>query len=246
MISIAIMAHRSRERRVQRLSNGLLFPEVAWAEDGEDVWANRRRALLLAREDEANPSSHHLIVQDDAILCDRFLEYASSAIKVAGPRPVSFYCGTTRPYDKVFERTVNEATTAGLPWVASEGPLWGVAVAVPVEDIMDIIEFGDRLIDVPGDDIRMAAFYRGRAAKCWYTNPSLVDHLDEESLINPGVPERRARRFEQDPGEIDWTRKPSERVVWKHKVTGATLVGKTGTPMSNQFDADPDWEAHIR
>lgn len=224
MISTAIMAHPVRRAFVNDLLVELPDATVVWDEIN-DRWDTGRRAVLAY-----DPAAEwHVVVQDDAILCENFVagvEHALAAVPAGNP--VSFYTGKTRPYKSAIKRAVLEATANEKRWLSMRGPLWGVAVALPIARIEEMVAECDGW-KIPNYDMRMAEWFSLRHVDCWYSIPSLVDHrvgVENPSLV-PGrgaAPARTAHRFIQglDPTHIDWN-------------TEAFRVGDPSVPWSGDF-----------
>lgn len=183
MLSVAIMAHPKRKHFVEELVPQLPDAEVVW-DQKNDRWDTGRRAMMAY--DPA--ATWHLVVQDDAILCPSFLAGVKGALDSVSPEvPVSFYTGRVRPYHEHVQRAVQGAKRNGLTWFCMRGPLWGPAVAVPVQLIERMVRESDPM-DIPNYDMRMAEWFYGQGIQCWYSVPSLVTHRvgPENPSLVPG------------------------------------------------------------
>lgn len=183
VLSVAVMAHPSRKAFVQQLLERLDAPaEVVWDQRG-DRWDTGRRSLLAA-----DPSAtHHLVIQDDSIVCRDLVAGARRALTVIRSAPVSFYAGRQRPAGPLVKRAIASARKQGASWVYGE-LLWGVALAFPAPLIPEMVKHGDTLTSVPNYDRRLSMFLRTRRIPTFYTLPSLVDHrnVDENPSLVPG------------------------------------------------------------
>jgi len=217
MLSVAIMAHPKREAFVDKLKPLLPQATVVWDREN-DRWDTGRRSMMAY--DEA--ADWHLVVQDDAILCDRFLPTVTRALaSVPLEHPVSFYTGRVRPYARFVKDAVASAQAAGLTWFQMRGPLWGVAVAVPVHLIQRMVQESDG-IPIPNYDMRMAQWFQDQGIQCWYSVPSLVNH--RVGMANPSLVEGRgaglgrvAHTWEQHPGSMAWSQQalvPGDPTEW--------------------------------
>jgi hypothetical protein len=170
-LSVAIMAHRARRHLVPDLQAQLAGAAVVW-DRHQDRWDTGRRAML-AHDPEA---SWHLVVQDDALLCQEFLRQAAEALRHAPAGPVAFYMGTTGRLGIMRPReAVAKARAMGATWVAAEGPRWGVAVAVPTAEIPAMLSWCDGRAE-ENYDLRIAEYWKARGCSCFYSVPSLVEH----------------------------------------------------------------------
>lgn len=208
-VSVAIMAHPKRKKMVPALKEQLPGAKVAW-DKKNNRWDTGRRALLNHSKD----ADWHLVVQDDAILCQNFLAGVHAALAhVPSDVPVSFYTGRTRPYADVIKKAVRSAQADGRAWLALRGPLWGVALALPVPVIRGMVADADKL-GIANYDMRMAEWFHDRGTLCWYSLPCLVDHRvgpDNPSLVpeRGAGPRRVAHMFcDVDPTTINWATQP--------------------------------------
>lgn len=178
------MAHPARAAMVDILCHKLPpATKVIW-DLKNDRWDTGRRAMYAY-----NPKSRwHLVIQDDAILCDDFVHHATEALSCVPDGPVSFYIGRSGQHRSLSATHLNRARAQGLCWLKWDGPWWGVAIAVDTTEIGAMIAWGNKRHDILNYDRRLAAYFMTIGRKCWYSIPSLVDHQsgeDNPSLI-PG------------------------------------------------------------
>lgn len=212
VVSYAIMAHPKRAHYVEALKQTLPFAHVVW-DRVNDEWDTGRRAI-----ESYNPKADwHVIVQDDAILCNEFYRGALFALgKADHGGPVSFYVGQCRPYGREVTRLVDQAVDLGRSWIVMKnGPIWGVCVALPTAYVPELLDFCDEMESGTLYDARMAGFFKDRGVATWYTIPSLVDHRDQAE--NPSLLDghglssgRVAHEFigAGSPMDIDWSKSP--------------------------------------
>lgn len=204
-LSVVVMAHPARAEWAGKLAADLGDAPIVW-DDGGGVWHTGRRALLAFDPDAA----HHLVVQDDAIICRDLVAGLEAALPHAGHRAVGLYTGG-RPDGTRISRAGRAATDAGASWIStSRWPLWGVASAHPVDAINALVAFGDATGRPNRYDLQMRHFYRSIGLPVWYTWPSLVDHRLGPSLLdNPKG--RSAQRFigaDVSALSVDWSTPP--------------------------------------
>jgi len=207
-LSVAVMAHPSRRRWVDPLLADLGGAvEVVW-DRRNDRWDTGRRALL-AHDSHA---THHLVVQDDAIVCrDLPAGAAAAAAGKAADRPVCLYTGRVRPHPAKVARAVARARAAGLTFIEMGGPWWGVAIVLPTGHIPHVVRHGDLATRIANYDRKISDWYRRQHLACWYTVPSLVDHrpvLHNPSLIAGRDGNRRAHGFlgcGRSASEVVWS-----------------------------------------
>ena len=183
-ISTAVMAHPARKEWAKDLAK-TLGCEISW-DRGAGVWRNRVAAMRMYRRG----SSHHLVLQDDAILCSNFLDRARRIIlDIHDAKPgaiVSLYRGHRR-------NMLVDCTAPKLEvhrWL-----FWGVAVSIPTDMIEEMLRYCE---DAPGgekDDTRLANFCRHHKTEVIYPLPCLVDHRSGKSLVGDPAESRRAVWF---------------------------------------------------
>ena len=126
-------------------------------------------------------ADYHVVIQDDAIICDNFREIAERTISRDEKYAYSFYYGRRQEN--------REQAKIGLKngFIISNWLSWGVAICLPTKIIPQMIEFCDRYT-IKNDDSRIAGFLKFHGIKIFYPMPSLVDHrADEKSLVgDPG------------------------------------------------------------
>lgn len=182
-LSVVVMAHPDRAEWAQALSADLGCGIVY--DRGQGLWDTARRSME-AYDPEA---THHVIVQDDAILCEGFRGVVSEAAASAGMHPLGLYIGNgPRGGDR--RRMIQAASAAyrkHQTWVRGPGPLWAVATVHPVSTIPKVLDLAEQA-RTKADDDRYTHAYRQMGVDCWYPVPSLVDHRDDiPSLLNNPV-----------------------------------------------------------
>ena len=207
-LSAAIMAHPSRMNFVEGLQEQLPDAEVHLDRE-RGIWDTASRAWRAF----GRAALWHLVIQDDAVLCPDFSAHATEALRSVEPvRPVSFYLGGPRPHAEIVEPALDRAKQIGTPWLEMEGPWWGVAYALPVATIPEMLTWCDSVTETQRDERRIAWYFARQQIRCWYTCPSLVDHRTSEetpSLFRQGAATRQARWFVgEDHPPTDWEREP--------------------------------------
>jgi hypothetical protein len=204
-LSAVVMGHPDRRSRVLDLADQL-GAEVVW-DRHHDVVETCLRALQAY--DPA--TTHHLVLQDDSIVCRDLLAGLAKACQVAGERPVSPYLGTYGSRMDLIGRAAAKASQLGAPWVEAPGPRWGVAHAHPTRLLPKVIDLY-RQINSTCDDARLNAVYGKLGIACWYTMPSLVEHDDDLPSLTKrgwsGHHRRVAFRFlgaDASALDVDWS-----------------------------------------
>src|SRR5690606_11000239 len=84
-------------------------------------------------------ATHHLVVQDDAVVCRDLIAGVERALKYCPPDvPLCLYVGRVRPFPREIDRLVADAGDLGASWLTMHGVYWGVGLVVPVADLPDL------------------------------------------------------------------------------------------------------------
>lgn len=208
-ISAVIMAHPRRKRWAEDLARQL-DAQIVW-----DRYNDRVETGLRCIQAYDPAASHHLVVQDDAIVCRDLIPALELAAKVSEDRIVCLYIGAGRPLSQPRIRQLTDAADARqASWISWPGTIWGPAILYPTVHLPRLIAAYKR-DPLPGYDGRINNSARRLGISWWYTWPSLVDHRDypsNPSIANAGhpnadVPGRVARRFvgaDASALDIDW------------------------------------------
>lgn len=209
-LSVSVMAHPDRGEWVRPLLGELgLGTPVSWDSEGapsgnaDRVWRNARAAWLM-HDPEAD---WHVLLQDDAVLCRDFLAGLAQALDHVPQTSaiVSPYLGAGGMVGQKWASIGAKADEAGASWIVAQRLLWGVAIAIPVRYIGEMIAFADRRAGVP-DDMRVAGWVKRTDREVWYPWPSLVDHREVPSLTKHHAKGRRAVRHHAESATgIDWS-----------------------------------------
>lgn len=209
MISTVIRAHPKRREWADQLAV-TLDATVVWDRHNDEVETGLR---CLQAYDPA--ASHHLIVEDDAVVCRDLVAGVERAVDVAGDRIVGLYIGAGRPLSRFrLNQLARGADQAAASWIRWPGTLWGVALAVPTVHIGRLTA-QYRRDPLPRYDGRLENCARRLRVGWQYTWPSLVDHRDAPGnppLAQPDHPDahkpgRVAYRFlgaDRSALDVDW------------------------------------------
>ena len=183
------MMHPKRIGNLEYLKERLGDVPVSMDTD-ENIWHTCRAAWEMH-----DPNAEfHLVVQDDAIICDDFLNRAESVLTEGAH---SFYFG----YRKNYVEQVAAALPTGeivLPYLH-----WGLAVCLPTAHIRPIIRWGNGC-DLPPhhDDTRIKTYLRSRGMTIRYPLPSLIDHKADVSLVTGEVNPKRCAIYYIDRKDV--------------------------------------------
>lgn len=141
---------------------------------------NHVRAMQLA-----DPSADWVVVlEDDAVPIDDFSTVLRNQLsEIDNDRIVSLYLGQQRPpsIQPTLQRTI-ESAPEDTSWLITKNLYWGVGVCIPgrfVDSISDHV-----LTSSHPWDSSVGRWALTHSVEVWYSWPSLVDHLDEETTIN--------------------------------------------------------------
>jgi hypothetical protein len=180
---------------------------VAEDPDRHGPWSTARALLEHGLSQDC---THVSLLEDDLILCDKFVQVSHAAVSAVPKEVVSFYCNTP---------VAPAAIGAGLSWVTRYDGT-GMYCA-PKRVIRDFLKFMDLAYPKPlleyGADAPMDFFCMATERLHWTPAVSLVEHDDAlPSLLGN---ERHAHRRAVVPPYKDMT-----RIDWK---TDAAFGGLT-------------------
>lgn len=203
-ISYAIVAHTNRHTQAANLSHQLGNASIAWDDGQLGEGLNHDRAWrIAATQSKAN---YGVVLEDDAILTENFLQQAALALAEAPAPIVSFYTGTSRPPQ--YQARIKVALAQNPTWILADQLLHHVAVAIRTELIPDML---NHVAGREGPaDYRIGEWAQTRGHHITYTAPSLVDHADGPTLINHFDGEPRTEQ------RVAWV--VGERDSWQGKV----------------------------
>lgn len=185
-----ITAHTSRAAEATQLA--LDTDATVFMDDGTlGEPGNTRRALVWA---QTQPASHVLVLQDDALPVEGFLELATAAIDERPNHAISYYLGTGRPLQSHFTQLVTQADVDNARWIDTNRLYWGVAWSLPTALLPALNTWLNARPDTP-TDTETGHWLRLLRVPCTHTWPCLVDHADNDSLIHQRTERRKAWRL---------------------------------------------------
>ena len=196
-LSASIMAHPQREGEVSELLASLdRDVPVHWdgagppSGAGDRVWSVARAAWSMF--DPA--ADFHVLLQDDAVVCQDFLAGLERALDHVPPDCVVCpYLGQGRNVTARWGRMATQADRVTASWIVSDRVMWGVCLILPTARIPEVLTWADRKAGMP-DDMRVNAWATRNRVDAWYCWPSLVDHRTVPSLTKHRASDRTARR----------------------------------------------------
>jgi len=190
LLSISVMAHPSRAEHFPYLAEKLGIGMDKFSIDtGFGLWENCRRAWELR-----DPTAlYHVVIQDDAIVCENFRDRAEEAIYAALRREsniaFSFYYGRRANIAK------EQAAALERGYAIRRSLTWGVAVCLPGPLIPDMLRECNGMYFTPQDDARIGHFLKMRDVRVYHPLPCLIDHRSGPSLVGDPGENRHAYAF---------------------------------------------------
>jgi hypothetical protein len=207
-VAVRVQHHPSRAEVLPRLLDRLADLPVEVIEH-ESEPPNPLHGYLRCLSELPEGCSHLLVIQDDAIVCQRFSETLPLLLRDV---PVCLFLGHA---NKRTRRRAWEAMKVGGHWVElahSDLILPTVAVLWPVVKITQFLDWWaeqrPRRVPDKADDGVLGRWMAKRSQKVLATLPSLVEHPDDVysfvKLVVPGF--RHAIHYigDSDPLAIDW------------------------------------------
>jgi mannosyltransferase OCH1-like enzyme len=194
-LSISVMAHPSRMHFFSDLQKKLNIPMSLFAVDeNNNIVGNCKAAWRLHDKD----ADFHVVIQDDAIICNSFKDRAERFIAEMevlrqeeddSVYVYNLFTGMTYSPDI----SQDDLQKGYFITYRNRG---GVALCLPVNQIEPMLEFYDTL-KIRHDDERISQWIIKNKFKVCFPLPSLIDHSDENtSLMGNGIGNnRRAFRF---------------------------------------------------
>ena len=162
-LSVTIMAHPRRREMVTELLKQLPDTPVFWDTDN-NLWHTCKGAWLM----HDPTADYHVVLQDDALLCDDFMQRATETLEqLERESAVCFFVGDkAKPY-------------GGRPFY-NRKIFNEVAICLPTHDIVPMVNFCDSMKATTDRDIER--YCKRRRLPVYYPQPSLVDHREGPSL----------------------------------------------------------------
>lgn len=139
---------------------------------GAGVWDTARRAWLKFDKTK----DFHLVIQDDAIICNKFLERLEPILKDKNMAYNLYYGNRGGKTREIAKKGLEQG------YVISEWLCWAVGIILPTHFIKEMIEYCDK-VKMQNDDTKIAKFLTSKKIKTYYPMPSLLDHRATMSLV---------------------------------------------------------------
>jgi hypothetical protein len=203
-LSAAVMTHPSRAVHAQRLRDR--HPELALrlaVDPDPDQPGGAMRTARLAWQAVAPDATHHLVVQDDTVLCESFLAHLLRAIEARPAQAISLYTewGSETSY------AVRLAALSGSAWaevIDDYVPTQALVLPAAVAREFDAFP-GDP--DQIHDDFAMRSYLVATGVPAWVTVPNLADDAKLSSVVgHDHLGERSSACYvDEEPSRIGWS-----------------------------------------
>ncbi|WP_328720271.1 hypothetical protein OHT52_12765 [Streptomyces sp. NBC_00247] len=235
-LSTVVMHHPSRAAGARGVIDALGDPSARVVADPEPGGVRSPlRTAKRAWRSIAPGATHHLVLQDDVRLCDRFGEHLRAAVGARPDAVIALYVNADSPSNSY---AVRHAAATGAPWAAlipgEFVPTLGLVM--PARLARALAAFLDTLPDeLRDDDAYVDLFCRLHDRPVVATVPNLVEHGAGRSVAgNDGHGVRRSAvfvsRWEPAPG------------MWSTAVSGTSR----SWPMRSAGSAEPGYAVSVR
>ena len=133
VLSVCVLTVPDRSERLPALLDGMAVPDanldVVLDDELRSPWVSGQLAWQRRRPD----STHHLVIEDDALVCADFYEGVMAILRAVPRDPVMLYATTPPGAGDAYWSAIEE----GKHWVRTRG-FWTVAPVLPV-DLIDPI-----------------------------------------------------------------------------------------------------------
>jgi hypothetical protein len=131
----------------------------------------------------AEPSDWSVVLEDDAIVCDGFLEQLNMVLAVAPSDIVGLYLGTS--YPPAWQQFIEHVQPDPSHWAMAVNLIHGVGTCVRSRLVPDMCKWIDGFSSDYPVDAAISEWARAHGIQIGYTRPSLVNHKDGPTLIDP-------------------------------------------------------------
>ncbi|HEY3001773.1 MAG TPA: hypothetical protein VGJ44_05440, partial [Kribbellaceae bacterium] len=138
------------------------------------------RTAMRAWSEYPSTATHHLVLQDDVVLCRDFFHHARTAIAAAPDAAIAFYAH----WNSRNAAAVRLGALTGARWVRATGEYTPtIALALPVEIASGFAGYARRHGDTWPDDVVMSRYLGFLGVPTYLSVPNLVDHANLPSVM---------------------------------------------------------------
>ncbi|WP_157441436.1 hypothetical protein [Actinoplanes awajinensis] len=184
-LSVTIMHHPARDVDLETIVEACRPLSARVVHDPDpDAARSPLRTAKVAWASIAEGATHHLVLQDDARLCDDFAAHVVAAIASRPAHGIALYTDWSSPQNSYLSRL---AAVAGSPWAPLSPMEWTPALAflLPTGVAADLAGYLAPIPDEVTDDDQMISRYcRERGVPLLASVPHLVDNRGLPTLID--------------------------------------------------------------
>ena len=147
--------------------------------------------ILALSESYLSDDDYFIILQDDALPCNNFLQICEKITQSHPKSVVGLF-----PYDFLDKEV--KPTNNNCPYY-DLGILSGVGIILPAIYQKKYLEFAKKSETPMQDDLTLYNFCRKENIEIIQTVPAVVQHIGAESFLSKGASERKSDYFEENP-----------------------------------------------
>jgi len=194
------MSHPRRRETAERLIAGAGSLPLRLVLDPEpDGPPTSLRTAVRAWSSVADDSTHHLVLQDDAIPAPAFFDRIQDLVEAAPDAAIALFTS----WGSRNGAAVRLGALRGAPWVRATGEYTPtVALVLPADVARGYAGYAAGYGEGWSDDVTMLRYLRSRGVPCYLSVPNLVEHDDVPSVAsNDTHGLRRAACYTGEPVE---------------------------------------------
>ena len=191
-IDVRIFAVPERKEFVKANQEALDIPDdrIVWDEKHEGAFQSAQKAWSIQTE-----SPFIMVMNDDVELCDDFMKYCEMIVDLHPDSIISLFPSQFRTRKKVRNRARKS------PYVLTKEAI-GIALIMKKEFVKACLE---SWTDDISDDANITRWAKNEGVPIITTLPSLVQHIGDDSIIDPKRAVGRTDFFVKNPSGVDWS-----------------------------------------
>jgi GR25 family glycosyltransferase involved in LPS biosynthesis len=204
---VGVVAHVNREHLVDKLLRDTEIDTIKWDDRLPSVTGCAENHIRVLKELDRHTGEDDwaIILEDDARPVPGFRDHLKRALVKTDTPLVGLYLGTGNPdgpTQRAISPAVRAAEASGSHWIVSDWFISTVGYAVRSSWLPALIA---GISDMGGPvDNRINEWTHGVGIKTWYTQPSLVDHEDDRSLLRAARSWHTPRRAWRVGSRTEW------------------------------------------
>jgi hypothetical protein len=189
-LSISVMMHPKRAKFTSYLQEKLQLPLSKFSIDQKNNLLENSKASWMLHDPEA---THHVVVQDDCIVCDNFRERVEQFLTERETERIRLN-KPPQAYNFFLKRTSRETFEHSKGYYTDNCTRAGLAICLPTNLIKPMLEEFDRQFSRHDDD-RISEYLRKHNYKVVFPVPSFIDHRIELESLAGNVVGNAAYKF---------------------------------------------------